>query len=133
MECGKPDQVCRSADAGDLPVDGNELVALCAPRPVFIGGGNPSDPNGDGHADPEGMFMAAAGASPVYELLGKKGLGTTVFPPIGTALTNGDVAYCEHRGGHTDAPNWPTFMEFAARYLKGPGLKPATAAGISAN
>jgi hypothetical protein len=110
---------------GDLPIDGHELVALCAPRPVFIGGGNLSDPGGDGHADPKGMFMAAAGASPVYELLGRKGLGTTEFPPIETALINGDVAYREHSGGHTDGPNWPTFMKFAARYLKGPGLKPA--------
>jgi hypothetical protein len=112
---------------GDLPVDGNELVALCAPRPVFIGGGNTSDPQGDGHADPRGMFMAASGASPVYELLGKKGLGTTVFPPIETALIDGDVAYREHSGGHTDGPNWPTFMTFVEKYWKGPGLKPAPA------
>ena len=118
---------------GDLPVDGNELVAMCAPRPVFIGGGNPTDPGGDGHADPKGMFMATAGASPVYELLGKRGLGTTELPPIGTALIDGDVAYREHTGGHTDGPNWPTFMQFAAHYLKGPGLKPAPAAGGGAN
>ena len=90
---------------GDLPVDGHELVALCAPRPVFIGGGNPTDPGGDGHADPKGMFMAAAGASPVYELLGKKGLGTTEFPPIGMALIDGDVAYREHA---VDTPTDPT-------------------------
>ena len=70
------------------------------------------------------MFMAAAGASPVYELLGKKGLGTTELPPIETPLIDGDVAYREHGGGHTDGPNWPTFMQFAARYLKGPGSKP---------
>ncbi len=108
----------------DLPIDGHELVALCAPRPVFIGGGNPTDPTGDGHADPKGMFMAASGASPVYELLGKKGLGTTVFPPIETPLIDGDVAYREHSQGHTDGPNWPTFMIFAKRYLGGPGLNP---------
>jgi hypothetical protein len=56
-------------------------------------------------------------------LLGKKGLGTDVFPPIETALIDGDLAYREHSGGHTDGPNWPTFMTFAQRYLKGPGLK----------
>ena len=69
---------------------------------------------------------------PVYELLGKKGLGTTVFPPIETALIDGDVAYREHSGGHTDAPNWPTFMTFAERYFKGPGLKPAAPASEGA-
>jgi hypothetical protein len=109
----------------DLPVDGHELVALCAPRPIFIGGGSTNGGNaGDGFADPKGMFMAAAAAGPVYKLLGKKDLGTDVFPPPETALIDGDVAYREHSGGHTDIPNWPTFIEFAKRYLGGPGLKP---------
>ena len=109
-------------NAGDLPVDANELIALCAPRPVFIGAGNPTEP-GDGWADPEGEFLAEAGASPVYELLGKKGLGTAVFPPIGTALLRGDLAWREHPGGHDPAPNWPTFLEFASRYLHAKAAK----------
>jgi hypothetical protein len=99
----------------DLPVDSHELIALCAPRPVFISGGATQ---GDGWADAQGMFMAAAAASPVYELLGKKGLGTTTFPPIGTPLIDGDIAFRQHHGGHTPAPNWPTFITFASRYLK---------------
>jgi (4-O-methyl)-D-glucuronate---lignin esterase len=103
-------------NAGDLPVDANELIALCAPRPVFIGAGNPTE-KGDGWADPEGEFLAEAGANPVYELLGKQGLGTTVFPPIGTALVSGDLAWREHPDGHTPAPDWPYFIEFAGRYL----------------
>ena len=103
-------------NAGNLPVDANELIALCAPRPVFIGAGNPTH-EGDGWADPAGEFLAEAGASPVYELLGKKGLGATELPPIGTALTSGDLAWREHPGGHTPAPNWPYFLEFASRYL----------------
>jgi hypothetical protein len=94
-------------DANDMPVDGHELIALCAPRPVFIGGGTVK---GDGWADPQGMFMAAAAASPVYELLGKKGLGTTNFPPITTALVSGDIAFRQHTEGHTDGPNWPYFL-----------------------
>lgn len=99
----------------DMPVDSHELVALCAPRPVFIGGGAT---NGDGWVDAKGMFLAAAGAGPVYKLLGKKDMGTTEFPPIETALVDGDVAFRQHSAGHTDAPNWPTFLTFASRYVK---------------
>lgn len=111
---------------GDMPVDSHELIAMCAPRPVFIGGGsnvlgNPG--SDDAWADPKGMFMAAAGAGPVYELLGKKGLGTTEFPPVETALVDGEVAFRQHNGGHTDGPNWPVFFKYADRYIKAPGLK----------
>ncbi|MGH8338375.1 MAG: acetylxylan esterase, partial [Gammaproteobacteria bacterium] len=98
----------------DLPVDSHELVALCAPRPVFISGGATK---GDGWVDAKGMFLAAVGAGPVYRLLGKKDLGTTEFPPIATPLIDGDVAFRQHTAGHTDAPNWPTFLTFAARYI----------------
>lgn len=98
----------------DMPVDSHELVALCAPRPVFISGGAT---NGDGWVDAKGMFLAAAGAGPVYKLLGKKDLGTTEFPAIETPLIDGDVAFRQHSGGHTPAPNWPTFLTFAGRYF----------------
>jgi hypothetical protein len=99
----------------DLPVDSHELVAMCAPRPVFISGGATM---GDGWVDAKGMFLAGAGAGPVYKLLGKKDMGTSEFPPIETALINGDVAFRQHSGGHTDAPNWPTFLTFADRYIR---------------
>lgn len=108
----------------DLPVDSHELVALCAPRPVFISAGIT---NGDGWVDAKGMFMAAAAAGPVYKLLGKKDMGTTEFPPTGTPLIDGDVAFRQHSGGHTSGPNWPTFLTFAQRYLKAPAVKPADA------
>jgi hypothetical protein len=98
----------------DLPVDAHELICLCAPRPVFIGGGAT---NGDGWVDAKGMFLAAAGAGPVYRLLGKKDMGTTEFPPIETPLIDGDVAFRQHSGGHTTGPNWPIFLTFAQRYL----------------
>jgi hypothetical protein len=98
----------------DLPIDSHELIALSAPRPLFIGGGAT---NGDGWADSKGMFMAAVAASPVYKLLGKRGLDTTIFPPIETPLIDGDLAFRQHAGGHTPAPNWPTFLTFASRYL----------------
>ncbi|MGE0127903.1 MAG: acetylxylan esterase [Blastocatellales bacterium] len=101
--------------ANDLPVDAHELVALCAPRPVFISSGSV---NGDGWVDAKGMFLAAAGAGPVYKLLGKKDMGTTEFPPIETGLMDGDVAFRQHSAGHTPRPNWPTFLTFASRYFK---------------
>ncbi|MGI4804868.1 MAG: hypothetical protein ACRYFL_08870 [Janthinobacterium lividum] len=98
----------------DFPVDAHELIAMCAPRPVFIGGGK----NGDGWVDTRGMFMAEVAAGPVYHLLGKKDLGTTEFPPTETAIINGDLSFRQHSGGHTDVPNWPTFIDFAKRYFK---------------
>jgi len=98
----------------DLPVDSHELIAMCAPRPVFISGGATE---GDGWVDAKGMFLAAAGAGPVYELLGRKGLPTSEFPSMGTPLIGGDVAFRQHSGGHTPAPNWPTFLAFASRYM----------------
>ena len=115
----------------DLPVDNHELIALCAPRPVFIGGGASSGdgyvhPGGDAWADPRGMFLAEVAAGPVYRLLGKKDLGTTVFPPIETPLIAGDLAFRQHSGGHTPAPNWPVFLEFASRYLLAPEAKAAS-------
>jgi hypothetical protein len=102
--------------AKDLPVDSHELIALAAPRPLFIGAGNPD--KGDAWVDPRGMFMATVAASPVYRLLGKRALDTSEFPPIETPLTAGELAYRQHAGGHTSYPNWPTFLEFAARYFE---------------
>jgi hypothetical protein len=99
----------------DMPVDSHELIALCAPRPIFIGVGATQ---GDGWADAKGMFLAEVGAAPVYRLLGKKDLGTTEFPPIETTLIDGDLAFRQHSGGHTPGPNWPTFLQFAGKYLK---------------
>jgi len=99
----------------DLPVDAHELIALCAPRPVFISSGSPELEGG--WIDGKGMFLGAVGAGPVYKLLGKRDLGSTEFPPIETALIDGDIAFRQHRGGHTAGPNWPTFMRFASRYL----------------
>lgn len=98
---------------GDMPVDSHELIALCAPRPVFVSSGE----KGDAWVDARGMFMACVHAGPVYQLLGKKALGTTVFPPVGTPLNKGELAFRQHSGGHTPGPNWPTFLDFASRYF----------------
>jgi hypothetical protein len=102
--------------AADLPVDSHELLALIAPRPVFVGAGTVQQ--GDGWVDAKGMFLSTAAASPVYALLGRKGLGASEFPPTETALMEGDLAFRQHAGGHFPGPNWPTFITFAARYLK---------------
>ena len=100
----------------DMPVDAHELIALCAPRPVFISAGA-TDVEGP-WIDAKGMFLGGMHASPVYELLGKKGLGVTEFPPQQTTLLDGDIAFRQHEGGHTVGPNWPFFIRFAERYFK---------------
>ena len=103
----------------ELPVDSHEFLALIAPRPVFIGGGvlitDPEYAPGDAWQDTNGMFMAAVAASPVWNLLGAKGLGITTMPPVGTLVDTGDVAFRQHQYGHTPAPNWPYFIEFAEK------------------
>jgi hypothetical protein len=112
----------------DLPVDAHELIALCAPRPVFISSG--SQEVEGGWVDTRGMFLAAVGAGPVYRLLGKKDLGSSQFPPMGTALLDGDIAFRQHRYGHTTGPNWPSFLAFASRYIKGAGEVANNAVGL---
>ena len=99
----------------DLPVDSHELIAMCAPRPVFISCGSPEV---EGNwVDDKGQFMAAVAAGPVYKLLGKKDLGIDAMPPMGTTLLGGDIAFRQHFGGHTTLPNWPTFIKFAEKYF----------------
>jgi len=100
----------------DLPVDAHELIALAAPRPLFIGAGTLEE--GDGWVDPKGMFLAAKAASPVYRLLGKRAIDAPEWPSTETPLISGELAYRQHAGGHTSGPNWPTFLDFAARYFE---------------
>jgi hypothetical protein len=104
---------------GKLPFDSNEFIALAAPRPIFIGGGSLiTDPQyvpGDAWQDAHGMFMAEVAAGPVYKLLGAKGLGTATMPPPLTLIDSGDLAFRQHRDGHTPGPNWPYFLQFAAK------------------
>jgi hypothetical protein len=104
----------------DLPVDSHELVAMIAPRPVFLSTGNGGydvEPGGDSWVDSKGTFLAGVGAGPVYELLGKKGLGTSEFPKIETLVATGDIAFRQHSSGHTDQPNWPYFLDFASKHM----------------
>lgn len=110
-------------NASEMSVDSHELIAMVAPRPLFIGGGalimTPlSAVPGDGWVDARGMFMSSVAASPVWTLLGKKGLQTSTFPPILTYLGDGDIGYRQHIEGHTPNPNWPYFIKFAGKYWK---------------
>jgi hypothetical protein len=107
---------------GDLPVDAHELIAMCAPRPTFISYGASTGPGAEGQwVDQRGSFMAAVAAGPVFKLLGKKDLGTSEFPDVEKAVVDGDLAWRQHKGGHTTGPNWPTFLTFADRYIKTSG------------
>ncbi len=99
-------------DEDDIPVDQHELIALCAPRPCFISGGRH---DADKWQDIVGMFISTAKATPVYELLGKKGVSTDVVPPMDFGLLDGDLVYRQHNGGHEAGPNWPYFLDFFER------------------
>ena len=108
--------------AAELPVDAHALIAMVAPRPVFIGGGAlmlspPEAVPGDAWVDPTGMFKAAAAASPAWKLLGRIGLESTNLPPELTCLCAGDIGFRQHQYGHTPKPNWPYFIRFASRYF----------------
>jgi hypothetical protein len=111
-----------SKNPGDLPVDAHELLALCAPRLTFVSYGVPE--KGDSKwLDQQGSFTAAVAAQPVFRLLGKKDLGVTSdyrtakMPPVNVGLLDGQLAWRQHDGGHTDAPNWKYFIPWADRFL----------------
>lgn len=96
----------------DLPVDAHSLIALAAPRPLFIGAGNMEE---DAWVDPRGSWEAAREASSVYSLLGVPGLVGDTYPAINENRAEGRIAFRQHEGGHTNFNNWPAFLDFAAR------------------
>ncbi|MCX6333010.1 MAG: acetylxylan esterase [Bacteroidia bacterium] len=94
-------------DFSKSPVDAHMLVALMAPRPLLLQTGDT-----DYWSDPKGEFLAAVAAEPVWTLLGKKGLGTTVWPAAGTPILY-DLGYYMHAGGHGSMPtDYPVFIKF---------------------
>jgi hypothetical protein len=106
-----------SKTPGDLPADSNELIALCAPRLTFISYGIPE--KGDAKwLDQRGSYMATVAASPVFTLLGAKGLGVeedyrvAKMPPVNDGLLGGQLAWRQDDGGHTDAPNMKYFIQW---------------------
>lgn len=111
-----------SKTANDLPVESNELIALCAPRLTFISHGIPE--KGDANwLDHQGSYMAAVSAGSVFKLLGAKDLGVSndykseKMPPVNEGLLSGQLAWRQHDGGHTDAPNVKYFIPWADQLI----------------
>jgi lysophospholipase L1-like esterase len=122
MKYGAAEATFGSRNAGDIPVDAHQLIALCAPRATFISYGIPE--RGDARwLDQQGSFMAAVAAGPVFRLLGAKDLGTSDnykterMPAVNVSLLDGELAWRQHDGGHTDGPNWKHFIPWADRLL----------------
>jgi hypothetical protein len=106
----------------DLPVDSHELIALCAPKPTFISYGIPE--KGDAKwLDQQGSYIATIAAGSVFKLLGAKDLGvsndymTERMPPVLSGLLDGQLAWRQHDGGHTDVPNFQSFITWANAQL----------------
>lgn len=99
----------------EMPVDAHMLIALSAPRPVFLTGGTK-----DQWADPVGEYLAAVAAGPVYRLLGRKDLGIAqAQPPLDTPVTGGDIGWHYHTGLHAATPeDWRAFLVFLDKYFK---------------
>ncbi|MFW5760737.1 MAG: acetylxylan esterase, partial [Cyclobacteriaceae bacterium] len=93
-----------------LPVDQHMLLALIAPRPLYV-----ASAEEDKWADPKGEFLSAFHASKVYELYGKRGLADDNMPAINQPLQDGSVAYHIRSGGHdvTDY-DWEQYLKFAS-------------------
>ena len=132
MKYGASEATFGSKNAGDIPVDSHELIAMCAPRLTFISYGVPE--MGDAKwLDHQGSYMATVAAQPVYQLLGAKTLGvssdyhTEKMPGVNVGLLDGQLAWRQHDGGHTDAPNVKYFIKWADKFMS---REPA-AAGVT--
>ena len=97
----------------EMPVDQHMLLALIAPRPLYV-----ASASADAWADPEGEFLSCVYAEPVYQLLGKAGLGVTQMPENDTPLLNGQIGYHIRTGAHDiTAYDWGCYMDFADRKM----------------
>jgi hypothetical protein len=105
----------------DLPFDAHSLIALAAPRPIFLGAGRF---DADNWVDPRGSFLAARAATPVWTLLRRRGLVGEGYPAIDETRAEGRIAFRQQKGGHSNALNWPAFLDFAARQWGLSGAKP---------
>jgi hypothetical protein len=123
LKYGAAESKFGSKNAGDLPVDAHELIALCAPRPTFISYGIPA--KGDANwLDQQGSYMATVAAGPVFRLLGAKDIGEkedyriAKMPPVNTDMLDGELAWRQHDGGHEDRSNMRYFIAWASKLLR---------------
>jgi hypothetical protein len=123
MKYGASESDFGSRTGCDLPVDSHDLIALCAPRFTFVSYGIPD--KGDAKwLDQQGSYMAVVAAGTVYKLLGAKDIGvsnnyiTEKMPAFNTGLLDGELAWRQHDGGHTDAPNFKYFIPWASKLMK---------------
>ncbi len=96
----------------ELPVDQHMLIALMAPRPVYI-----ASAEQDKWADPNGEFLSGKLAGPVYQLFGKKGVGVQLQPELNTPV--GDYVGYHYRTGKHDVTDydWEQYLNFADRHF----------------
>ena len=97
----------------ELPVDQHMLLALVAPRPLYV-----ASASEDRWADPRGEFLSLREAGEVYELLGKRGIGIDEQPPVGKSVQT-DVGYHLRQGEHDlTLEDWNHYMDFADKHLR---------------
>jgi hypothetical protein len=97
----------------EMPFDSHFLIALSAPRPLYV-----ASAEGDQWSDPRGEFLGVYHAGRVYELLGKKGLGTDKMPGLHEPIQH-DVAYHIRAGKHdVTAYDWEQYIKFADQEWK---------------
>jgi hypothetical protein len=123
LKYGAEESTFGSRNAGDIPVDAHQLIALCAPRPTFISYGIPE--KGDAlWLDQQGSYMAAVAAGPVFRLLGARDLGVTEdyrsaqMPAVNQGLLEGELAWRQHDGGHEDRSNMKHFIAWANKLIQ---------------